>query len=201
MPDDTVLTFDNQLNAQFDWADDWRVSIDLRCSDAVVRAYPNLNKQVLDILMMLWPRLNAMMFEALEPMDSLLSALDPSQHLHFSFYLVDNPQIQALNAQHRGQDKPTDVLTFNLFDPATDNLPPPSPDLALGDIMLSLDYALDATDHDPANPVSSTSDLIRYLVERVCHGYLHLFGVHHDSDDAFRQVVAIQNRVLSALFA
>lgn len=102
-----------------------------------------------------------------------------------SVVLTDDAHIQQLNAQWRDEDKPTDVLSFPLWEP--DELSPDVP--ALGDIVISLEYAhrLVATethkqrvaaelDVAPESLDWGLDDEVGFLL---IHGLLHLVGYDH----------------------
>jgi probable rRNA maturation factor len=58
-------------------------------------------------------------------------------HVELSLVLCDDERITSLNAEYRGKDGPTDVLSF----PIGDFLPKNSGIRILGDLVLSLDTA------------------------------------------------------------
>ena len=92
---------------------------------------------------------------------------------HLAVDFVDADAIQALNREHRGRDKPTDVLSFPL-DGAGDA---PGP-RELGDIVICPEHTED-------------------LDEAVVHGVLHLCGYDHEADDG--EMLALQDRVMAGL--
>jgi probable rRNA maturation factor len=82
----------------------------------------------------------------------------------FHCRITNDAELQALNAQFRGKDYATDVLSF----PSEDGRP-------LGDIAVSIQRAR-AQAHEWRH---STDDEIRILM---LHGVLHLLGMDHESD-------------------
>ncbi len=79
---------------------------------------------------------------------------------------VTNEQIRDINLEHRGKDKPTDVLSFPLID---------MPHAPLGSIIISLDMAKDVSqklNHRLEDEVS-----LLFI-----HGFLHLSGYDHEVD-------------------
>ena len=95
------------------------------------------------------------------------------QEINLSLAFVDNKQIQQLNYQWRGIDKPTDVLSFPNF---TDiHLAKPFVNCTLGDVIIDIPYSqIDARDLDVP--------LLMHLVHLMVHGVLHLFGYDHQND-------------------
>lgn len=97
--------------------------------------------------------------------------------------LTDDGSVRALNAQFRGQDKPTNVLSF----PA-----PPNPEQHLGDVALAYETcAREAAEQ--GKPLS------HHLQHLVAHGVLHLLGYDHMSDPEAEEMEAIERTVLASL--
>jgi probable rRNA maturation factor len=95
---------------------------------------------------------------------------------HISLHLVDDQGIRALNAEHRGKDAHTDVLSFPLHDPdGARFVVPPNQPANLGDVVISYPRA-----QEQAREYGHSVDReIGYLV---AHGVLHVLG--HDHEDA-----------------
>jgi probable rRNA maturation factor len=103
----------------------------------------------------------------------------------FHCRITNDAELQSMNAQFRGKDYPTDVLSFpNVGQPfqAADLLSSKSSrphgrpvDSSLGDIAISIQRAR-AQAHERNHPVE---DEIRILM---LHGVLHLLGMDHESD-------------------
>jgi probable rRNA maturation factor len=94
---------------------------------------------------------------------------------HLAVEIVDATRIQELNADHRGKDAPTDVLSFPI-----DELGPAPGPRELGDVAICPEYCVDMT-----------------LVEATVHGVLHLCGHDHETDDG--EMLALQDEVLATL--
>ena len=58
-----------------------------------------------------------------------------------SVTFIDNDGIQVKNAEFRGIDRPTDVLSFPMYDMKNGDMPDPDEVCELGDIVLSLEKA------------------------------------------------------------
>ena len=80
--------------------------------------------------------------------------------------LTRDPAVRELNARYRGQDKPTDVLSF----------PGPGGPAGLGDIVVSVDTA-------ERNARRLGRTLQRELDVLALHGFLHVLGYDHETDD------------------
>ena len=81
--------------------------------------------------------------------------------------IVDNETIQKLNKEHRGIDRPTDVLSFPLAD---------NPSQMLGSIVISADKVEEAAKEFGHTPQEELALL--YI-----HGLLHLLGYDHEVDE------------------
>lgn len=127
-----------------------------------------------------------------EKVFDILSINPDERCLQVELTWADNEMMQALNRNYRAKDAPTDVLTFPLIGDASDQTPwIKNPDLPLGNIFVSIEWAEAEAQKDP------NLDVTRYLMERFVHGLLHLLGMHHNTMPQYRQVVAIQQKVLS----
>ncbi|MEO6913912.1 MAG: rRNA maturation RNase YbeY [Candidatus Baltobacteraceae bacterium] len=92
-----------------------------------------------------------------------------------SLSLVSDRAIQELNRVHRGQDRPTDVLSFPLAQIAD----PAQIERMLGDVVISIETARrQAADYDA--PLQD--EVHRLLI----HGILHVLG--HDHEEAAERV-------------
>lgn len=106
--------------------------------------------------------------------------------------LSDDLEIQALNAQYRHLDQPTDVLAFAAsevdFPELNDGFDP----IYLGDIIISL-----TTAHKQAQ--AQAHPALIELAWLACHGFLHLLGWDHPDRQSLRAMIEMQKKCLSAL--
>ncbi len=112
-----------------------------------------------------------------------LDLLDPE----ISVVLCDDALIESLNITWRGEQKPTDVLSFPSFEP--EELDLTQPGLHLGDIIINLDYVerlLQTQTHkervstELGVPKESLDWGVNEEVEFLfIHGLLHLVGHDH----------------------
>jgi probable rRNA maturation factor len=93
---------------------------------------------------------------------------------HVAVAFITPEEIAALNAEHRGKEGPTDVLSFPV-DGAGPILGPPTL-RELGDVVICPEHTVD-------------------LAEAVVHGVLHLVGMDHETDDG--EMLALQAEVVS----
>jgi probable rRNA maturation factor len=83
-----------------------------------------------------------------------------------SLVLTGDRAVRALNARYRGKDRPTDVLSF----------PGGGAPAELGDIVISVDTAA-------RNARTHGRTLGRELDVLALHGFLHVLGYDHETDD------------------
>jgi len=103
-----------------------------------------------------------------------------AQDAAVSVTFTDNDGIQEKNAEFRGIDKPTDVLSFPMYDMKNGDLPDPDEVCELGDIVLSLEKAA-------AQAEEFGHSYEREVAFLTVHSVLHLLGYDHElseEDDA-----------------
>jgi probable rRNA maturation factor len=110
-----------------------------------------------------------------------------------SLLLADNNTIQQLNVQYRGQDKPTNVLSFPQYEADTDWASLPKDTLLmLGDIVLAAPYVPDEAAKDAKN-------LGNHVTHLLIHGLLHLLGYDHENDIDAQTMMALEIACLNLL--
>ena len=111
-----------------------------------------------------------------------------------SVTFADNEYIHGLNNEYRGMDKPTDVLSFPMYD---DGFPYDECQhgCTLGDIVISLEKA-----EEQANELGH--DLIREVAFLAIHSTLHLLGYDHErSPEEDEEQCRRQREILELLIA
>ena len=115
-------------------------------------------------------------------LDYAAKYLELKDNTEISLTFVHNPQIRKLNAQYRGVDRATDVLSFALEDDSDDSPILLDPELAaqipenLGDLFISIDKVA-----EQARFLGHSAD--RELGFLIVHGFLHLNGYEHEQKD------------------
>lgn len=105
-----------------------------------------------------------------------------------SVLLTDNQTIAGLNAEWRGRDGPTDVLSFSQREGEAAD--PDDP--LLGDIVISIERALAQADdygHSPEREVGFLA----------VHGLLHLLGYDHEAPDEEARMMEATEAILAAV--
>jgi probable rRNA maturation factor len=91
---------------------------------------------------------------------------------HVAVAFVDAERIAELNAEHRGKEGPTDVLSFPIDEAGADVIGPRE----LGDVVICPPHTED-------------------IREAIVHGALHLVGMDHEVDDG--EMLTVQAEILS----
>ena len=106
--------------------------------------------------------------------------LDSPKLGELSIALVNDADIQVLNRDYRHKDRATNVLSF------------PQEGPLLGDIVL----ALETVQREAAEKSISLEHHITHLL---IHGFLHLQGYDHETDETARKMEALEISALAAL--
>lgn len=113
--------------------------------------------------------------------------------VELSVVLTSDEEVRGLNAEWRGKDKPTNVLSFPQAEPdELEDAATPGPELMLGDIVLARETcAREAEEKDLPLPHHATHLLV--------HGTLHLLGYDHMDDTTAEDMEAREIRALARL--
>lgn len=114
--------------------------------------------------------------------------------LSASILFADDAEVHALNAEWRGKDKPTNVLSFPMLEREDLlRLAPDGPPELLGDIVL----ALETCTHEAADKGIS---LEHHAAHLIIHGLLHLAGYDHEtSPEDARAMELLEIKALALL--
>ncbi len=104
--------------------------------------------------------------------------------------LADDRLVRRLNREYRGQDRPTNVLSFSGLDVRSDGAPD-MPQL-LGDVVLARETVFREARAQNKAPGEHLSHL-------VVHGVLHLLGFDHDTDAQAESMESAECAVLAGL--
>jgi probable rRNA maturation factor len=104
--------------------------------------------------------------------------------------LTDDSTMRTLNLDWRGIDKPTNVLSF----PAETKAAPRKggPPRMLGDIAIAYETVRREAD-DAHTPFD------HHLSHLAVHGFLHLIGYDHETDDDAETMEALEQHILAQL--
>lgn len=114
-----------------------------------------------------------------EAIETTLDFEDFRNVCEVSVTFTDNEGIRELNKKFRQMDKPTDVLSFPLFDYEGDCEEPPIDEMIsnLGDIVISLEKAEEQAEQ-------FGHSFKREVAFLTVHSMLHLLGYDHETSEA-----------------
>lgn len=104
--------------------------------------------------------------------------------------LTNNAEIQKLNHQYRGKNKPTNVLSFPALDDTDDPYMVPLFPRTLGDIVLA--YGIIAEE-----ATAQQKKIDHHLTHLLVHGVLHLLGYDHEENDEAEEMESLEVLLLS----
>lgn len=113
--------------------------------------------------------------------------------VELSVRLAGNDEVQALNGQWRGKNKPTNVLSFPLLgEEELLEANVAGPELLLGDIILAHGVCLNEA-------VQKGVSVEQHAAHLIVHGTLHLLGYDHLDEDEAVDMEAREIRALHRL--
>ena len=130
-------------------------------------------------------------FELLKDSVADQAVKDQLPATELSLYLTSSEQIQQINLDYRGKDKPTNVLSFESELPS--------------ELLAELDYrplgelvfSLEVIQEEAADQGKTLSDHYTHLL---VHGCLHLLGLDHETSEADQaQMEALEIKILAQL--
>lgn len=115
----------------------------------------------------------------------------PGRRYEVSVLLTDDARQKTLNAEYRGKDSSTNVLSFPSGE-AADGAFPTDLAMPLGDITM----ALETVQKESAAGGLSFADHFCHLL---VHGMLHLAGYDHETDNDAEQMETLEIEILADL--
>lgn len=100
--------------------------------------------------------------------------------------LMEDAAIRELNRDHRGEDEPTDVLSYPTAEPDDAGMPTVA---HLGDIFIGLGVA-------ERQAAERGHDLLSETLVLAAHGLTHLRGYDHPTEEAWQIFDTAQRRIL-----
>ncbi|AAU24232.1 rRNA maturation RNase YbeY [Bacillus licheniformis] len=109
-----------------------------------------------------------------------------------SVTIVNNEEIQKINKEYRGKDYPTDVISFALEEDGEGEVEIIGADMppVLGDIIISVDKAREQAEE-------YGHSLMRELGFLTVHGFLHLLGYDHMTEEEEKEMFTKQKEILN----
>ncbi len=127
-----------------------------------------------------------------------VAVLHPELSKHrIDIVLADDDLLHQLNRDHRGRDKPTNVLSFSY----SDDDAPPIPATQLADALADqptgeLYLAAGVVSAEAAAGGLSIADHFAHLI---VHGLLHLLGYDHELDQEAEEMEALETQILAQM--
>ena len=119
--------------------------------------------------------------------------VDGDRAIEISVTLTGDDQVRALNAQWRGKDRPTNVLSFPMADERDlGRATLAGPELLLGDIILAHGVC-------KAEAADKGIGVEQHASHLLVHGTLHLLGYDHHEDSDADDMEAREVRALARL--
>jgi probable rRNA maturation factor len=109
------------------------------------------------------------------------------ESFHVNIILANNEYLQKLNREFRGQNKPTNVLSFPSETDYTDD-----DENMLGDIFLAIETIKEEASFDS----KSFEDHLQHLV---IHGFLHLLSYDHEIDSDAKIMEDLEIKILESM--
>lgn len=111
-----------------------------------------------------------------------------------SVRLGDDAEVQVLNRDYRGKDKPTNVLSFPMVqaDLLAGLANTDDGEVLLGDIILARETCLAEAAEKAISPLDHAAHLI-------IHGTLHLIGYDHQNDGEAATMEALEVKALALM--
>lgn len=122
--------------------------------------------------------------------DAAAEALGLAPGHGWAVLLADDDALARLNADYRGKDGPTNVLSFPAFD--AQSLPRDGGHL--GDIAIAVETVI-------AESLDAEKSPLHHLAHMVVHGVAHLAGHDHVTDAEATAMEALEARALAKLGA
>lgn len=102
-----------------------------------------------------------------------------------SLLFADDVAVHALNKRFRGVDKATNVLSF-----------PGTGDAETADFLGDIAIAFETSAREAADEGKTLSNHVAHLI---AHGFLHLLGFDHETDEEAEDMEAMERDILKSL--
>jgi probable rRNA maturation factor len=140
---------------------------------------PEIDIQVASPLWAAWPLAEQTVRDAIA---AVRAARDADGEV--SVLLADDAAIRALNRDWRATDKPTNVLSFPAAKETSGKL--------LGDIALAYETLARECEHEQR-------DFLHHLAHLTVHGFLHLIGYDHQTDQQADEMEGLESRIMRSM--
>ena len=122
--------------------------------------------------------------------EAALKGAGVTQAGEITLRLVEADESQALNAEYRQRDYPTNVLSFPFEMP--EGLPAQAAPDILGDLVICAEVVAREASEQEKHPEA-------HWAHMVVHGVLHLLGYDHQSDEQADNMETLEKQILASL--
>ncbi|NRD80797.1 rRNA maturation RNase YbeY [Bacillus sp. BRMEA1] len=114
------------------------------------------------------------------------------EHSEVSITFVSNQRIQEINREYRDKDAPTDVISFAMEEMGEGEIELIGADMprVLGDIIISIPKAKEQAEE-------YGHSFTRELGFLAVHGFLHLLGYDHMTEEEEKEMFTLQKEILN----
>lgn len=105
--------------------------------------------------------------------------------------LSHDSKIKILNKHYRAKDKPTNVLSFPMFDDISE-IPANAGQVPIGDIIIAFETI-------KREAIEQNKTLPDHFTHMLIHGFLHLLGYDHMNDKDAKSMESLEIKILKKL--
>ena len=98
---------------------------------------------------------------------------------------TDDTYIHELNKKYRKKDKPTDVLSFSYIEETG---------IAINGLIGEIYISVPTAERQAPEYGNTLSDELKKLF---VHGFLHIFGYDHETDEEYKEMSEVEKEMLS----
>ena len=115
-----------------------------------------------------------------------------------SISAVSKEEIHKINKEYRNVDRPTDVLSFPIFERSEiDNFSniddnKKIKEIELGDIIICIDILEE-------HAIEYKTGILREILYMITHGVCHLFGYDHEIEEEKKEMRALEEKILKKI--
>lgn len=120
------------------------------------------------------------------------------ENVYISINSASKEEINKLNLEYRNIDRPTDVLSFPIFEREEieefKNIPEDKKlkEIELGDIVLCMDIIY-------SQSIEYETGIVREVLYMITHGVCHLLGYDHIKENEKTEMRALEEKILNHL--
>ena len=120
------------------------------------------------------------------------------ENVSISISAVDKETIHSINKEYRNVDRPTDVLSFPIFEReeinamATLENSKKVKEMELGDIIICIDVLQE-------HAIEYQTGILSEILYMITHGVCHLLGYDHEIEEEKREMRILEEKILNKI--